>query len=236
MNESTFQYIGTELSLFSKAINWKTYFSGFLRPLLVGRVLEVGAGIGSTTKALCDGTQQDWTCLEPDAELALTLHCKILSGELPKCCRVQNSQAKDLSTDAQYDTILYIDVLEHVQDDSEELSIIANHLAPGGFLAILAPAHQFLFSEFDQAIGHCRRYNLKSMERAVPCSLTGIRLCYLDSFGLIASIANKTLSRQSMPTVRQIEFWDRHLIPLSRIFDWFIHYRIGKSVIGIWKK
>jgi SAM-dependent methyltransferase len=156
-------------------------------------------------------------------------------GELPKCCRVLNCQAKDLAADAQYDAILYIDVLEHVKDDSEELSMIVNHLAPGGFLAILAPAHQFLFSGFDKAIGHCRRYSLKSLQQAVPCYLSRIELCYLDSFGVIASIANKTLLRQSMPTERQIAFWDRHLIRLSMLFDRVIHYRIGKSIIGIWK-
>ena len=74
---------------------------------------------------------------------------------------------------------------------------------------MLSPAHQWLFSPFDAAIGHCRRYT-KSSLRAVGAAVDEFRtkrLSYLDSCGLFASAGNRLLLRQAMPTLQQILFW-----------------------------
>ena len=60
------EYQGKELELFEHAQNWKKYFASFMSPYLKGCVLEVGAGIGGTTKVLCDATQFYLDLLEPD--------------------------------------------------------------------------------------------------------------------------------------------------------------------------
>src|SRR6187200_2180852 len=65
-----YSYVGQELDLFARAANWKAYFRSVLAPFIRGDVLEVGAGIGQTTRHLCDGRQRSWTCLEPDPALA----------------------------------------------------------------------------------------------------------------------------------------------------------------------
>src|ERR1051326_7560289 len=69
----SYRYPGEELDVFAHAVNWKRYVRAIVRPYLVGDVLEVGAGIGSTTRVLMDGRQRSWTCLEPDPELAARL-------------------------------------------------------------------------------------------------------------------------------------------------------------------
>ena len=58
-------YIGNEHELFDKAINWKGYYGNKIKPYLLGNVMEVGAGIGATTKSLCNGNHKKWVCLEP---------------------------------------------------------------------------------------------------------------------------------------------------------------------------
>lgn len=68
-----------------------------------------------------------------------------------------------LPRDSRFDTILYIDVLEHIADDRAELVEAARRLNPGGYLVVLSPAHQWLFTAFDAAIGHVRRYTAKSL-------------------------------------------------------------------------
>ena len=68
MNE--FNYVGSELEVFAHALKWKAYFRSHVSSYLVGDVLEVGAGIGATTRLLCDGLQSRWVCLEPDRNLA----------------------------------------------------------------------------------------------------------------------------------------------------------------------
>ncbi len=231
-----FSYIGAELELFRHATNWKNYYSRQIRPFFGDDVLEVGAGIGATTESLCDGKQRRWVCLEPDAQMAAEITAKIEKGELPACCEVVIKTLDDLDESEKFDSIIYIDVLEHIERDGEEVLAAARHLKENGFLIVLAPAHQFLFTPFDQAIGHFRRYNKKSLSALIPPDLKCEKLIYLDSIGAFASLGNKLALRRSMPTLQQILLWDRKLVPISTFFDSIIGFRAGKSVLGIWRK
>lgn len=232
---SSEQYIGGELELFRDATNWKAYFSGKVKPYIGSRVLEVGAGIGETTRALCDGTQAEWLCLEPDPQLAAMIEAKIANGELPACCRVATGKLADVSK-GEFDTVIYIDVLEHIEDDHGEVKKAVGHLQPGGRLVILAPAHQWLFSEFDKSIGHFRRYDKSSLLAAVGNQLRLENSLYLDSIGTLLSMANRMLLKQSLPTKRQIAFWDRFIVPLSRTVDPLTGFRLGKSLLTVFRK
>ena len=110
----------------------------------------------------------------------------------------------------------------------------ANHLAPDGNLVVLAPAHQFLFSEFDAAIGHHRRYNAASLAAVTPrhCRL---QACFmLDSAGFFASLANRFMLAEAMPSPRQIALWDKVLVPVSRILDNVTARKFGKSIVAVW--
>ena len=149
---------------------------------------------------------------------------------------VRTGTIECVSKDELFDVVLYIDVLEHIEDDEAEVSRAAEHLRPGGHLLVLAPAHDFLFSPFDASIGHFRRYNKNSLQRSVPRSLQTLKLQYLDSVGLFASLANKTVMKQGMPTRNQILLWDRLMVRLSRAVDPLCGYKFGKSLIGVWKK
>lgn len=232
---TTVTYIGNELELFQEAHNWKSYYGSLVKPLLKGRVLEVGAGIGATTLSLCDGTQDDWLCIEPDPRLEVEVRDKIESKALPGCVRSHLGTLADLPGQAA-DAIIYIDVIEHIEHDAAELSLASSHLRPGGHLVILVPAHQFLFSPFDQSIGHYRRYSRTLLRSIVPADLDIIRARYLDAAGLSASLVQKLMLRQSYPTRAQIRLWDRAIVPLSRLIDPLTGYNLGKSVLLIARK
>ncbi len=231
-----FTYIGGELDLFEKALRWKSYFRAHLRPFLGKRVLEVGAGTGGTTKILCDGSQQQWTCLEPDADLAARLGPMIEARKLPACCRVEVGTTLDLKPADAFDTILYIDVLEHIEDDAAELARAAALLSPGGHLVALSPAYPRLYSKFDASIGHYRRYTRRSLATIAPPSLELVRIANLDSVGIFASLANRAILRRGMPTARQVAVWDRVMVPLSRVLDPLLLHRVGKSIAAVWHK
>lgn len=235
-NDAT-HYIGNELELFEHATHWKDYYGARLRPFLRGRVLEVGAGIGGTTRTLCDGTQADWLCLEPDAKLADRIAHLIAQRALPSCCRLHVGTLNDLpAADGEFDAILYIDVIEHIEDDAAELRRAYARLVPGGAILIVVPAHQWLFSPFDQAIGHFRRYSRPMLRRVLPAGSRVRQLVYLDSVGLLASAANKLLLKQRHPTLAQIKFWDRTIVPLSRLTDRLTGFALGKSVLAVVEK
>lgn len=229
---SDFAYIGSELDLFAHAVTWKAYFRKHLLLYLQGDVLEVGAGIGATTRLLCDGTQSRWLCLEPDRSLVARM------GEgtaLPPVCEVVIGTMNDLPPAERFDAILYVDVLEHIEDDRGELAQAAAHLKPGGAVVVLAPAWQWLFTPFDRAIGHYRRYSKASLREAMPSVLRETLVLYLDSVGCLLSGGNRLILRAAMPTLGQIRFWDRVVVPLSRWLDPLLGYRIGKSVLGVWR-
>jgi SAM-dependent methyltransferase len=231
-----FHYIGSELEVFAHAIRWKSYLACQVRPYLKGRVLEVGAGIGGTTKALATGKVSTWTCLEPDAKLAAILQESAKSD--PALSRipieVKISSVTELAADDSYDAIIYIDVLEHIENDAQELQNAARHLVPGGRLVVLSPAHQSLWSPFDEAIGHYRRYNSKALKEVGPVGCHLIRLRYLDCVGLLASSANRLVLRSSDPSKWQIAMWDGCMVPISRLLDPLLAYRLGKSILGVW--
>jgi SAM-dependent methyltransferase len=231
---SAFTYVGNELELFAYAVNWKSYLYAQISLYLGNEVLEVGAGTGTTTAFFCKGPHRRWVCLEPDAAMSEDIATKIRSGLLPACCEVQVGTLEFISDDTLFDSIIYIDVVEHIEGDRDELAHAAAHLRPGGHLIVLSPAHNWLYTPFDKALGHFRRYSKGSLAAVGPTQLKVERLRYLDSVGLTASLGNKLLLNKSMPSKRQIYLWDSFLVRLSRIFDPLTGFYIGKSVLGVW--
>jgi hypothetical protein len=233
MNET--KYPGAELELFAAARNWKSHWCQQIRPFVSGDILEVGAGIGSNTLILDPGGKGRWVCLEPDPDLFFRLMKTVGKTPSRRLYEPVCGALRSLKNE-QFDTILYIDVLEHIQDDREELERATLYLRSKGHLIVLSPAHQCLFTQFDATIGHVRRYNRSMLRRISPSCLSFVRLRYLDSCGLVASVVNRVLLRQSMPTKAQLRFWDQWIVPVSRVLDLFFRYNIGKSIVAIWCK
>jgi SAM-dependent methyltransferase len=231
-----FTYVGGELRLFAHATNWKRYWSGKFAAYLSGDVLETGAGIGTNTILLRPRTQGQWTCLEPDGKLVAELKSVLAQNKLEQSCHVVTGTISELPPGERFDTIIYVDVLEHIPDDRAELRRAAERLRRGGKIVVLSPAHQWLFSEFDKSIGHCRRYSKRTLLAAAPETLRPLKCFYLDSCGLLLSLANRLLLRQSLPTVKQILVWDRVVVPVSRLVDPLLCFRAGKSIVGVWQR
>jgi len=228
-------YIGDELAVFALAKNWKAYFAANLAPFIRGEVAEPGAGLGTTTLTLCDPAEKSgWLCVEPDRTMAENLLKLRDAGGLPARCDVHCGVLADLPAEKKFDTVIYIDVIEHIEDDQHEFETAAARLRPGGRIVILAPAWQHLYSPFDKRIGHFRRYS-----RATLAALRapGLRLetsFYLDSVGYFASLANQIFMKQSMPVKSQIVLWDNVMVRASRVLDPLIFQTIGRSVIAVW--
>ena len=210
VSRATFEYTGHELDLFLDARNWKRYWASVLCPYVSGDVLEVGAGLGANSEQLVNATVRSIHCLEPDEALADQLR----SAARRKPSITVGTGTVDSLSGRSFDSIVYIDVLEHIQDDRGELANAARLLNVGGRLIVLAPAHQALVSPFDKAIGHYRRYDRQSLSACSPPSSRLELLWYLDCVGLLASTANKLMLRQRLPTRRQVVFWDTYMIPV----------------------
>ena len=226
-------YPGKELELFRAARHWKAYWSSVVRPWIQGDVLEVGAGLGTNTALMMNARVTSWTCLEPDDALAQQL--QTLKG-LPIEPRVIAGTITAIPAEPTFDAIVYIDVVEHIEDDALELTQAASRLREKGHIVVLSPAHQWLFSPFDHSIGHYRRYDKSSLAVVGPASCQRVQLFYLDSIGLLASFANKMFLRKSMPTPADIAVWDNYMVPASRALDSVLGHTLGKTIVGVWQK
>ncbi len=231
----SYRYIGGELDIFAEAVNWKTYAAKSIERFIAGRVLEVGAGIGGNTRFLLNRRVCEWTCLEPDADLAGRIEARLLHGDLPPWLSVVKGTIASIDPTRRFDTILYLDVLEHIAEDGAELAHAASLLSPDGHVVVLGPAHQFLFSPFDTAVGHYRRYNRAILRALAPPGCRVEMTIMLDSAGLFASLANRVLLSTPLPSKRQITLWDRLLVPISRVLDRATAYRFGKTVVAVWR-
>ena len=229
-------YPGSELALFAKAFHWKRYFSSHIKTYIQKNVVEVGAGIGATTALLNQGTASKWILLEPDEVLARALSERIDRHEFPENCEVLVGTLAQLSHVNKIDTIIYIDVLEHIEDDINEMKRASGLLNENGHLIILSPAFPSLFSPFDKALGHHRRYTIRNLKKIMPEEMKVVELKYLDTIGFVASLANRLLLKQSYPTEKQISVWDKMLIPISKITDKIFLHSFGRTVLAIWKK
>jgi len=228
------KYIGDELELFKNAKNWKSYWRTKILPFVGKTVLDVGGGQGATRIVLENINFDKYKVIEPDPTFCTAMENDFLERGLQNTS-IFNGYLEEMEEEL-FDTILYIDVMEHIENDFEEIKLASRYLKPGGKIIVLSPAHDFLFSQFDAAIGHFRRYDIRSMKNLCPENLILDKSFYLDSAGFFLSLANKLILRSSHPNKRQIDIWDKVFVKLSKIIDPFLLYRFGKTIVGIYKK
>ncbi len=227
-------YVGTELELFQHAVNWKRYWSAQVAPYVQGTVLDVGCGLGVNAQYLANDSVKEYTFLEPDGALLQQVSAHIPLPPTITQRRIEGTTEK--LKGERYDTLLYIDVLEHIEDATAEVLRANELLATGGHLIIVVPAYPFLYSPFDRAIGHYRRYTERMLDEQMPRSLQKILVRYLDSAGFALSLGNKLLLHRTSPTMAQISFWDRRIVPLSRITDKVVGHAFGRSMVAVYRK
>jgi SAM-dependent methyltransferase len=127
------------------------------------RVLEVGSGTGNITQFLCAGGRE---VTATDVAPSYRGELERLFGENPNV-RVRKfdltARAPDAFIADPFDSVVCLNVLEHIEDDLFALTQMRNSLAPDGKLALLVPAHRFLYGAFDRAVGHFRRYERREL-------------------------------------------------------------------------
>lgn len=199
---------------------------------LGARVLEVGAGTGNITQFLCLG---DRDVMATDV---LPAYRKQLASRFAGQPNVQTGvfdltrSAPAEMTASPFDTVVCLNVLEHIEDDRFALSQMASVLSSGGTLALLVPAHQILYGEFDRAVGHYRRYSRHELRKVLI--ETGFTVESLKFFSLAATLPwliNGRLLKRSFLPAGQTDLANR-LVPLLKL-ERFIGPPFGLSLIAI---
>ena len=215
---------------FDNAKFHRKYCMSFVKKFIQGEVLEVGAGCGSFTRDYFNS----------DLNITLTETDQKNYEDLKKFFNNKNnvtiSHNKIFDIDKKFDTILYLHVLEHIEEDRKELESAYEKLKKGGRLIIMVPKHQKLYSNFDKAIGHFRRYELDFFEKNL-INLERKLLISLDSVGYILYFLNKIFFKnETFPSYLKIFIWDKIFTPFTILLDFFTNYRFGKCIVAVYKK
>ena len=191
------------------------------------KVLDFGAGIGLfATKVAAEGL--DVSCLEPDKNQAKVIESK----GLRVVCGI------DELSDGSIDYIYTLNVLEHIDNDSQTIHDLKRVLAPEGVLFVYVPAFQILFSSMDKKVGHFRRYRKDHLVRLLEDSgFTVVRAEYVDSLGFFASLLYRVIgSKTGSVNEKTLMLYDRFIFPISRLLDVMFKGFLGKNVMVFCKK
>lgn len=224
------KYPGLELENFDKAHIWRKYIYYIIKRYLNGNILEVGAGIGSFTK-LYEDQHQNITLSESDKDFCDLLNDKFKNKNNIK---VTNQFIKEINQ--KFETIIYLNVLEHIEDDIAEVKMAYEKLEKNGHLIILVPAHQKIYSKFDKAVGHFRRYEINFFKDKLSM-FNLIKLIQLDCCGyLLYHLNNLIFKKDVYPSKLKIFIWDKIFTPMTIVLDFLLNYKFGKNILCIIKK
>ena len=226
------EYLNEVLEYFDISDNYRSYQIKLFEKFIGKKILEVGAGRGKIIEILAKKEERKFTLLELDENF----HKFLKKNFISKNINILKEKSQDLK-EVSFDTILYLDVIEHIEKDKNELNTAYNLLEKNGHLIIIVPAFQFLFSQFDKNVGHFRRYRKNFfIKYSKEKNLKIKKLAYFDFIGFFIIFFSKILKiTNSKKTSLGIKIWN-FLIPLSKFIDKITFNTLGKSIICIYKK
>jgi SAM-dependent methyltransferase len=216
----------------SKAVAYNAYLVDCVRMDLGDRVLDIGCGIGNTTRLLdrpfVVGMDVSTYYIEefkkrvPDVE--------VIQADIATLGSVESLR------DYGFDTIFSSNVIEHIEDDRAALSNMFEILAPGGRLVLLVPNYPALYGSMDSADLHFRRYDRETLtERVLEAGFRLEKMFCLNFPGIFWWYVSGKLLRR--PTNGESEAGlINHVMPAVRLIDRMVANRAGLSLVAVARK
>lgn len=225
-----------ELEVMSSMVRYHDWLVDQFKPFLGKFVVEVGAGCGNITSLLLENGVERIIAVEPDGLLFERLKLKFSDNQ--NVTPLKGFAGNVLTTlDDQPDAIVYINVLEHIEGDAAEVALCMKALKPGGRLCVFVPAMQLLYSAYDHAMGHYRRYSKD--ELAGICTKTGfkiLKLKYFDFSGAFAWYLHFKLLRRMGQNSSFAGVYDNLIVPFTRTVESVVNPCFGKNLVLIAEK
>lgn len=218
------------LEQLAAAPNYNRWMFDRLQPWLGDHVLEVGSGIGNLSAFLLDRRRVVLTDTRPD--YLARLRDRFAAHANVAVARLYLPVADGALAAERFDTIICLNVLEHVEDDHASLVLMRRLLRPGGRLVLLVPALPGLYGTLDEALGHYRRYSRPELVAKFQAS--GLAMRHVEYFNLAGIpgwwFAGRVLRRRLIPAASLR--WYNALVPLFRL-ERLLPWRIGQSLIAV---
>ena len=221
-------YPGKELEAMASAAHYRRWIVDEFDPYLGKRIAEVGAGIGSITRILLERPVDHLVAFEPSANMFPQL-ARAVDGHAN--ARAVNELFGGEQAGQDYDSVVYINVLEHVEHEREELLAAYHALRPGGHLLVFVPALAWLYSDFDREVGHFRRYSRDGLQRVVArAGFDLVRSRYFDVAGVLPWYVHFTLLGRGMGK-GSVSLYDRWVVPPMRTLESWVSPPLGKNLL-----
>jgi SAM-dependent methyltransferase len=234
-------YAGRDLESMSFARNYHRWILDLFAPYLGRRVVEVGAGTGSFSELLLARRPESLTLVEPSSEMHRRLVEHVARITTAARVRIHNDTfagvAEHVAAEERPDSIIYVNVLEHVEEDEDELRLVRETLAPGGRVFVFVPALQWLYGSFDRQVGHRRRYTRR--ELAGKCERARLRVLkavYFDAAGVVPWWLKYRVLRSEKMEPAAVKFYDDFCVPVLRRAESRLPPPLGKNVLLVAEK
>jgi SAM-dependent methyltransferase len=229
-------YLGRDLEAMAFAVNYHRWILEFFGPHLGRRVVEVGAGTGALSELVLERPLESLSLLEPSSTMYEVLRRNVGRLDAPARLLVYNSTlgpvADQLKSIQNPDSMVYVNVLEHIDDDDGELKTAHETLGRGGKLFIFVPALKGLYTKFDEQLGHFRRYAKTELEeKCRRAGFTVLTSAYFDLLGITPWWVKYKLLRSGTMEPRAVQLYDKYVVPCARLLESAIKPPLGKNVI-----
>jgi SAM-dependent methyltransferase len=233
---TTDQYTLLDQQLMGRATRYFAWQAHTAKQHLGRRVLETGCGVGNFTRHLVD---RELVVSMDVVEECVDRNRATFAGHPNMQFRfldVQDSAFLDLRA-VRADTVVCLNVLEHVRDDRLALKHMHHVLAPGGRAIFLLPAFESLYGPIDSNLGHFRRYSKASWRKlAEEAGFRVTHLRYFNFIGFFGWWSNSHLFRRQARSASQIDFFDRFAVPLQSKLEGWIEPPLGQSIFTVLEK
>ena len=189
------------------------------------KIAEIGSGVGNFTEFLLRNDQAIIDAFEPCYEMhARNVH----SDNHRVTCINGNFENESSSCTNLYESVIFINVLEHIENDLHAIQRSYEIINKNGNIVIFVPALQFLYSDFDRCIGHFRRYSkIELIDLVQKSGFKVIKCNYFDSIGIIPWFIFMKVMRFSLDH-KNAFFYDKLVVPWLKRIEKILTPPIGK--------
>lgn len=212
-----------------EAKNYRQYEHDVIAPWVGRSMLEIGSGLGDFSADFLDRldrlvvSDNDAYCLEQlRKRYEDTSDVTVLALALPA----------EIPIDDPVDTVVMMNVLEHIDEDVEALRSLARVVQPGGRIVIWVPGYEQLYGDFDRKVGHVRRYTPRTLQAAVTSA--GLQTEMLKPINFLGGIAwwfAVRMGGAGYPDPKIVRVYDRTVIPTTRLLENLVRPPFGQTVL-----
>lgn len=233
-------YVGKDLEAMSFAVNYHRWILDEFRPFLGKRAVEVGAGTGLFSELLLEENLDALSLVEPSEMFE---HLRRNIAPIETDTEINFHQAifagvhRQLAANYKPDSIIYVNVLEHIEDDVAELKMIYETLPENGRCFIFVPALQTLYGEFDRKIGHFRRYSKQEIaEKCASVGFRALKLKYFDFAGIFPWYVKYKMLKSDSLESGAVALYDKIAVPVISRFEKYFSVPVGKNILVVAEK